>query len=110
MATDTWLSGSGLWSDGALWSEGTPPAAGDTAVLTAGSIGTSTLALTVAQWIQSGGTLGGGNTLTVTGLAQFLGTYEVETGTGKTFLKASPKSTILVSVSTAAGYWRTPAR
>jgi hypothetical protein len=41
----------------------------------------------VGQWIQSGGTLSGGNILTVTGLAQFSGTYEVETGSGKTLLK-----------------------
>ncbi len=89
MATDNWLSGTGLWSNGAEWSLGTAPAAGDTAVLTAGSINASTLTLTVGRWIQSGGTLSGTGTLTVTGSGQFSGSYDAQTGTGKTLLKGA---------------------
>ena len=74
---------------GPSWSLGTAPAAGDTAVLTAGSINASTLTLTVGRWIQTGGTLSGTGTLTVTGSAQFSGSYDAQTGTGKTLLKGA---------------------
>ena len=52
--------------------------------------GTLTLAggaMTVGEFAQSYGTIAGGNVLTVTGPALFFGSYDAETGTGKTLLK-----------------------
>ena len=69
---------------------GTYTVAGQT-LLSGGTLTLAGGAMTVGEFAQSYGTIAGGNILTVTGPALFSGSYDAETGTGKTLLKGATK-------------------
>ncbi|HUG10433.1 MAG TPA: hypothetical protein VMM36_05445, partial [Opitutaceae bacterium] len=82
-ATITWLGGSGEWSAGANWIGGVAPGAGDTAVVSSGTVTISEgTVISVAGFTLSGGTLNGAGQLNITGL--FTWTIGTMTGTGTT--------------------------
>ncbi|HUG09427.1 MAG TPA: LEPR-XLL domain-containing protein, partial [Opitutaceae bacterium] len=81
-ATMTWLGGSGEWNVGANWSGGIAPGAGDTAVVSSGTVTISQgVVVSVAGFTFSGGTLNGAGQLNITGLITWTGGSMAGTGT-----------------------------